>query len=303
MPSEHCSRTVTIWWGNLLIGAISRDKFINMPEPQPITSANKATAYASLAISAAEGNSPGSSAGGEQPKFTAYTESVGAARHVIVKFSEQQVGPNSARWRDLLLAEHMALETLRQANIAAAQSFIYDHQGQRFLEVERFDRVGPLGRQAVMSLAALDAEFVGLATQPWPVISKSLAKQGVITPDAAEVTEILWAFGALIGNSDMHHGNLSFVSEHGRPYALAPAYDMTPMSFSPTSSGRLPDAIHPITLHASVRNESWRRAQALATNYVSSLRACDEFSSEFQVCLDALAMHLESASTQINRLA
>ena len=169
--------------------------------------------------------------------------------------------------------------------------------------MERFDRVGTLGRKAVISLAALDAEFAGLANQPWPVITKSLAKQGFITPDAAEVAEILWAFGALIGNSDMHHGNLSFLSEHGRPYALAPAYDMTPMSFAPTSSGRLPDAIHPITLHSSVRNDSWRRAQELATNYLSSLRTSDQFNHEFQVCIDALGTHLESASTQINRLA
>jgi len=289
--------------GNLLIGTISRDKFINMSEPQPISSADKSTAYASLAIGAAEGDSPGSSAGGEQPKFTAYAEFSGVAKHVIVKFSEQQESPNSSRWRDLLLAEHMALSTLRQANLTAAESFIYDHQGQRFLEVERFDRVGTLGRKAVISLAAFDAEFAGLATQPWPVITKSLAKQGVITPDAAEVAEILWAFGALIGNSDMHNGNLSFVSEHGRPYALAPAYDMTPMSFAPTSSGRLPDAIHPITLHSSVRNDSWRRAQELAMNYLSSLRASDQFNREFQVCIDALATHLESASTQISRLA
>ena len=289
--------------GNLLIGSISRDKFINMPEPQPISSANKPKAYASLAIGAAEGESPGSSAGGEQPKFTAYAQSAGVAKHVIVKFSEQLESPNSSRWRDLLLAEHLALKTLRQASLTAAESFIYNHQGQRFLEVERFDRVGTLGRQGVISLAALDAEFAGLANQPWPVITKSLAKQGVITPDAAEVAEILWAFGALIGNSDMHHGNLSFVSEHGRPYALAPAYDMTPMSFAPTSSGRLPDAIHPITLHSSVRNDSWRRAQELATNYLSLLRTSDQFNLEFQVCIDALGTHLKSASTQINRLA
>lgn len=31
----------------------------------------------------------------------------------------------------------------------------------------------------------------------------------------------LWAFGMLIGNTDMHHGNLSFISSHGRPYQLA----------------------------------------------------------------------------------
>ena len=289
--------------GNLLIGTISRDKFINMPEPEPISSADKLSAYAKLAVGAAQGDSPGSSAGGEQPKFTAYAQSAEVAKHVIVKFSEQQISPNSARWRDLLLAEHMALKTLRQANLPAAESWIHDHQGQRFLELERFDRVGTLGRKAVISLTAFDAEFVGLATQPWPVITKALAKQGVITHDAAQVAEILWAFGALIGNSDMHNGNLSFVSEHGRPYALAPAYDMTPMSFAPTSSGRLPDAIHPVTLHASVRNDTWRRAQELAMNYLSCLRACDQFNPEFQVCIDALAKHLEFVSTQLNRLA
>jgi hypothetical protein len=289
--------------GNLLIGTISRDQFINMPEPQPISGADKATAYPSLAIGAAEGGSPGSSAGGEQPKFTAYADFAGVPTHVIVKFSEQQVSPNSTRWRDLLLAEHIALQTLRQTHIAAADSLIYDHQGQRFLEVARFDRIGTLGRQALISLTALDAEFAGLGDQPWPVITKSLVKQGVITPDAAEGAELLWAFGALIGNSDMHNGNLSFTSEHGRPYALAPAYDMTPMSFKPESSGRLPNAIQPMTLHTSVSNENWRRAQTLAMKYLSALRASDQFSVEFQVCMDALATHLESANAQISRLA
>ncbi|MCP1065445.1 hypothetical protein M5G07_07530 [Serratia symbiotica] len=27
----------------------------------------------------------------------------------------------------------------------------------------------------------------------------------------------------------MHYGNLSFISSHGRPYHLAPAYDILPM--------------------------------------------------------------------------
>ena len=289
--------------GNLLIGTIARDKFINMAEPEPITSADKPMAFARMAVGAAAGNSPGSSAGGEQPKFTAYVESTKGARHVLVKFSERQESPNSARWRDLLLAEHIALETLRQASIAAAESLVCDHQGQRFLEVERFDRIGTLGRKAVISLSAFDAEFAGLAMQPWPVITKLLAKQGAITTHAAEVSEILWAFGSLIGNSDMHNGNLSFVSEHGRPYEIAPAYDMTPMSFAPTSSGRLPEAIHPIHLHPSVSNENWRIAQRLAATYLASMRSSVQFNPEFQICIDALATHLEIADAQINRLA
>lgn len=289
--------------GNLLVGTAARDKFIGSPEPEYLREEDKARAFAGMAVGASAGDSPGSSAGGEQPKFTAYVESAGEGRHVIVKFSEARESPNSQRWRDLLLAEHLALTTLRAAGLCAAQTKIYDSQGQRFLEVERFDRVGALGRKAVISLGAFDAEFVGAANQPWPVITKALARQGVITRDAAEMAEILWAFGALIGNSDMHNGNLSFVSEHGRPFAIAPAYDMTPMSFAPTSSGRLPEKIHPITLHPSVSNESWRTAQQLATTYLSEVQASTKFTPDFQICIDALKAHMQTTSTQIDRLA
>ena len=40
--------------------------------------------------------------------------------------------------------------------------------------------------------------------------------------DAARAAALL-QFGRLIGNTDMHAGNLSFMSEHGRSCALAPA--------------------------------------------------------------------------------
>ncbi len=289
--------------GNLLIGTTARDKFIEAAEPTFIREEDKLDAFRSLAVGAAAGESPGSSAGGEQPKFTAYVESAGAGRHVIVKFSESQESPNSRRWRDLLLVEHIALSTLREGGVAAASTKIADSQGQRFLEVERFDRVGALGRKAAISLAALDAEFVGKANQPWPVITRRLAKQGVITPHAAEVSEVLWAFGALIGNTDMHNGNLSFDSEHGRPYEMAPAYDMTPMTFAPTSGGRLPQEIHPITPHLSVSHGHWRRAEQLAKTFLAAIQAEDQFTAEFQVCIDAISNHLERTSARINRLA
>ena len=289
--------------GNLLLGSMARDKFIAMPEPVHLTQANKAVAYASMAVGASQGESPGSSAGGEQPKFTAYAETAEGPQHVIVKFSEKLPSPVSQRWRDLLLAEHIALTTLRQAGVAAAESAVVDFEGQRFLEVVRFDRIGTLGRKAVVSLAALDAEFVGAAHQPWPVVAQWLAAQGAVTPEAGEAAEVLWAFGALIGNTDMHAGNLSWVSEHGRPYDIAPAYDMTPMAFAPSSSGKLPDAVPAIALHASVRNDHWRTAQTMAQSYLAALRASTQLSTDFEVCVDALAAHMDSASAQIARLA
>jgi hypothetical protein len=101
----------------------------------------------------------------------------------------------------------------------------------------------------------------------------------------------------------MHSGNLSFVSEHGRPYQLAPAYDMTPMAFAPSSSGKLPSTVPAVTLHASVRNDHWRTALAMAQSYLSALRTNTQLSAEFGGCVNALAAHIESASTKVARLA
>jgi hypothetical protein len=288
--------------GNLLLGPTSREKFITMPEPTALPLLDKPMAYARLAQGASQGDSPGSSAGGEQPKFTAYAQTSAGPAHVLVKFSELPDSPVSQRWRDLLLAENLALNTLRQAGVAAAVSTLVDHAGQRFLEVMRFDRIGAMGRKALVSLRALDAEFVGDAHQAWPVLVKTLAGLGVVSPEAADATELLWAFGVLIGNTDMHAGNLSFVSDTGRPYHLAPAYDMTPMAFAPSSGGKLNHTIPILTLHASVRNDFWRRALALAQSYFATLRDSHGFSQDFDMCVDALEAHLDNAGQQISRL-
>jgi hypothetical protein len=78
------------------------------------------------------------------------------------------------------------------------------------------------------SLRALDAEFVGAAHAPWPVVVQRLVAAGHVTPQSHAGAALLWAFGTLIGNTDMHAGNLSFISLHGRPYQLAPATTCCP---------------------------------------------------------------------------
>ena len=288
--------------GNLLLGELARDRFLAAPVPDPITMEQKAGVYARLAQEAARGEIPGSSAGGEQPKFIACAMTPAGPRHVLVKFSELDEGPVSERWRDLLLAEHLALDTLREAGIPAARTQVLDHAGQRFLEVERFDRSGNLGRRALISLGALDAEFVGLGASGWPISARRLAVAGQIRPQAAAGADLLWAFGTLIGNTDMHGGNLSFVSEHGRPYDIAPAYDMTPMAFAPRSGGGLPDTISAATIHASVANETWRRAEELARTFLARVKAATGFSRRFGLCIVALEQHIETASAKIGRL-
>ncbi|MDA8522051.1 type II toxin-antitoxin system HipA family toxin YjjJ [Acidovorax sp. NCPPB 4044] len=289
--------------GNLLLGDAAVHAFVHGPAPVPLPWADRAPAYAALADAAARGEAPGSSAGGEQPKFMACAETAAGPRHVLVKFTEAEHSPVSERWRDLLLAEHLALQVLQGADIPASRTTVLDHVGQRFLEVERFDRVGPTGRIGLFSLAALDAEFVGQGSGGWPSIVRALAQQRCVRPEAVEMAGRLWAFGTLIGNTDMHTGNLSFISEHGRPYALAPAYDMTPMAFAPRSGGGLPAAVPEPVIQPDVPARIWHGAVPLARRYLAALRGASGFSDRFAACVDALEAHVDTAAGRIARLA
>ena len=100
----------------------------------------------------------------------------------------------------------------------------------------------------------------------------------------------------------MHAGNLSFVSDTGRPYAMSPAYDMLPMAFSPTSGGQVRDSIGSSQLHACVDGTAWRRALELAQQYVSRLRNDARFSANFGPCIRALGANLDDASQKIARI-
>lgn len=287
--------------GNLLLGNAARDHFLSASAARPLGAEEKPARYIQLAEEAGRGELPGSSAGGEQPKFVTCAETPQGPRHLIVKFTVAGNNPLTERWRDLLLAEHLALETLAAAGIPAVQTWLVDVGQQRFLEVERFDRVGPLGRRGLFSLAALDAEFVGAASG-WAGITQALVRSGHIEPEAAQGAALLQAIGTLIGNTDMHAGNLSFIAEQGRPYSLAPAYDMLPMGFAPGSSGTIPSNLPAATIYADIAPETWRRAEQVARTYLDRLRHEPAFSPSFQPCLATLADHLKGAAEKIARL-
>lgn len=275
--------------GNLLIGEQARNQFLEMPLPTPVS---RDAAFPALALAVSSGEVPVSSAGGEQPKFCTFTE----RGHVLVKFSALDDNPISERWRDLLLAEHLALKVL------GVETEVFDIGGQRFLEIPRFDRTGPLGRIGLFSLRALEAEFVGRARETWPILVNELIKQGHVHPDAAAEAARRWAFGMLIGNTDMHHGNLSFISSHGRPYQLAPAYDVLPMGFAPKSGGEIVNMLRPAILPEAIGGETWREALELAERFYSLACDSDRFSASFEPCLAALRRHLDEARGRICRL-
>lgn len=303
---------------NLLLGDAARDVFLAAVHDAPISENDKPQAYVHLAEEAARGEIPGSSAGGEQPKFVACAQTPAGPRHLIVKFTLAGDNPITERWRDLLLAEHLALDTLDAAGIAAVRTHITDANSalgpQRFLEIERFDRTGEFGRRGVFSMKALDAEFVGAGPAGWSAIARALAKKGCITREAAAGAALLQAVGVLIGNTDMHTGNLSFVCAddppntlpdnfpHAFPYHLAPAYDMLPMGFAPRAGGAIPTTLPPATLPADITPETWRQAAQAARQYLARLRGEPRFSPAFQPCINALADHLQAASDKIARL-
>ena len=292
--------------GNLLLGDLARDRFLQSGPPPVIEEDQVGAAYEAAAQVAEAGLWAGSSAAGEQPKFTAvvrrnHRDADGTP--VLVKLSSDLRNPVAQRWRDLLLTEHHALEVLRRHGLDAARTRVHDHGGRRFLEVERFDRCGARGRRGLFSLASMEAEFIGRATEPWPVLVRELARQGHVQNQAAEMAAQLYAFGRLIGNTDMHHGNLSFTTHAGRPYELAPAYDMLCMGFAPLPGGQLPQTLPPLNLPVSVAPHRWRAAFRMATDFMSALRSDARLSRSFAPCFESLSTHLKVAQAQIDRLA
>ncbi len=152
----------------------------------------------------------------------------------MVKFSPPLDGLAGKRWGDLLICEHRALEIIKDAGIAAASSRFLEADNRVLLEVDRFDRIGRLGRLSVFSLRAIDSEFTGIGDD-WAKCALGLLKEAVISAEDARKLRWLKVFGTLIGNTDMHLGNLSLMRVGPGFYTLAPVYDMLPMLYRPTS--------------------------------------------------------------------
>jgi hypothetical protein len=264
--------------GNLIVGAESLDRFLANE-----TREASREAYPRLARESAQGQ-PGSSAGGEQPKFLAFVD----GRHVLVKFADGD-GAADQRWRDLLACEALALDVLRRAGIPAAEANCHDIGPGRYLEVVRFDRVGRRGRRGVVSLTALNNQYLS-ADYSWPKAAASLREEPSLDIDAEDCRRMVWldTFGELIANTDRHFGNLSFLTEEhsGRlRLRLAPAYDMLPMLFAPVAAVVVSRPFEPrpptsenYTLWASAARaarEFWGEASALETVSDEFRRTCE----------------------------
>lgn len=267
--------------GNLIVGDIALERFYRRAlTDDALAEAAREQAYPRLAEAFLE-EQPGSSAGGEQPKFTARLSSAsGGLRAVIVKFSPRGNDAAAGRWRDLLRAEQAALALLRERGIPAAPSQVLEAGGRLFLEVERFDRVGERGRRGLLSLAAVDDHYFGRRGS-WSEAAGRLQTQRMVAAGEARTIRLLDAFGALIANSDRHFGNLSLFADDFR-HSLAPAYDMLPMAYRPTDQGEVrPHEFRP-PLPTAANAEVWEEALGLARAYWGRLATLPELSPGFR---------------------
>jgi len=176
----------------------------------------------------------GSSAGGEQPKFLAKLSN---GQQVLVKFTPPLGTPFGQRWHDLLHTEALALEVLSRHGVSAAACSVISSPQRTYLISERFDRVGPSGRRHVVPVGAAHAGFVPGGYNNWAATCEALAKQKRLAAAEAATATLLLQFGRLIGNTDMHSGNLGLLVDQdglskGR-FKLAPAYDMLSMRWRP----------------------------------------------------------------------
>ncbi len=260
--------------GSLVLGGSSARSAVAHEGTNPC--AGTAADYERLAARALADGFPGSSAGGEQPKFLATR----SGTPVMVKFSPAAPSPLAERVADLLRAEALALLLLAEQGFAVAVARVVEGPERLFLEVERFDRLGTRGRSGMVSLETLDAQFVGRG-RDWTDTTRRLAAQDLVTARSAAQARWLDRFGAFIGNTDRHLGNLSYEFEGGRVGALAPVYDMLPMCFYPRD-GELVERSLPLPELTADDGDSWREAHGAALRFWSTIAADPRYSANMR---------------------
>lgn len=228
--------------GSLLVGQAA-DRFSGEDAPT-VDESDYTSALASSVHAVLHGESVGSSAAGEQPKFTLTVQKAdGEQSHRMIKFSPEMVTPGAQRWGDLLIAEHVANGILLAAGISACHTRIRILDNRVYLESERFDRVGARGRRGLSAFGP-PAYTLGYAGNQWPGAAEVLANAGLLPKDQVAQVRLLHAFGQGIGNSDMHLGNLSLLGSISGGWSLAPVYDMNPMVYAPGRTMEVVEGVH-----------------------------------------------------------
>lgn len=255
--------------GDLILGEQSLERALREIDNPPdlVDAADLSRAYPELAARTLRGETPGSSPGGEQAKFTATVDAADGRYAAIVKFSVDENSAGARRWASLLRCEAIAARVLADRGVAAAATRIVEGAGQVFLESRRFDRTAQLGRRGYVSLASLDAAFYGEARIDWWRFADMLERDGwLIADDANALRRVSW-FGLLIANTDMHLGNFGLILTDEAPLRTAPVFDMLPMALRPSSQGIVMEREYTVPVPTAGQNGHWRWAAEAALDF------------------------------------
>ncbi len=278
--------------GNVLIGDAARAAALRLQ-----TTTTSIRQLPELAKRALSGEMIGSSAAGEQPKFSCWLADVeletsqvdkhssqvarsAADQHAyLVKFSPPMTSPAGQRWADLLACEAIA------DGLLGGTGNTLDLDNRRYLMTKRFDRVGTIGRRGLISIGAPDTAYFG-GLDDWASCAARFERAGWLSTEDANQLRLRYFFGRAIGNTDMHLGNASLVFDTTLPMALAPSYDMLPMCFAPLASGEV--IAHQFTPPAQSSDLVQSQAKALARQFWSTVASDARISAEFA----AIASHV-----------
>jgi DNA-binding transcriptional ArsR family regulator len=274
--------------GNLILGTEALDRYLSGAHgPRIVSVETRAGVYPTLAQAAMSGAPPGSSAHGENPKFSARLSHGQVMTYALVKFSPPRDTPLGVRWADLLTAEYLASVVLNEHGVAAARSELLEYSGQVFLQSERFDRSGANGRRGVASLYSVDVSRYGMLDR-WSLAAQRLHAEGLLSQQDLERITLVDTFGGLIANSDRHFGNITLFDHYEGPFELAPVYDMLPMLFAP-QDGLLVERRFEPAGPAAATLSVWPRARELAEDYWRKLSEEPRLSEDFrQRCVRCL---------------
>jgi hypothetical protein len=286
--------------GDFIIGRAAARVWLDGSSAQPPAVRDDAveTEYLRLANQAMSMGWTGSSAAGEFPKFTAVLSRGRQPQHVLVKFSGSDSSPGTLRWSDLLVCEHLAAAAIAEhLAMRASRSVIRRAGGRTFLEVDRFDRHGHLGRSGVISWLAVNAAFFGVSGKNWSDAGRMLLARGWVEQEDADGLARLWHFGQLIANNDMHDANLSFepaVIEGKEVFRLAPVYDMLPMMYAPARGVELPERSFSPRVPLPDEARAWRVAAAAALSFWQTASIDARISKAFRNTCASNAKTVES---------
>jgi hypothetical protein len=181
-------------------------------------------------------------------RFRATVVAAGKApRQVVVKFTAATPSPARRRWADLLVCEHLALETLRAHGHPAALTELLHAGGRVFLEVTRFER-----RTARPS----------------------------IPPDAGQLAARTW-YRAFIGCAATHAGHAPYFAGDALPLSAVPAHDLLPTLWAP-AQGDLPRQALSLPELPQAERAVWEPMLVAARDFWGRVSADARISSAFR---------------------